>query len=91
MTVYTINCYDETNFHPRFDFFELFETEEIATKRLRRYAKEIKAGKWSHCTFLGWHDADADEVTWLRYSMENLDGTVSMRCLSIEETPVLAK
>lgn len=91
MTVYTINCYNETNSHPRFDFFELFETEELAIKRLQRYAKEIKAGKWYNCTFLEWHDADVDEVTWLRYSRKSHDGPASTMRLCIEECPMVTE
>ena len=91
MTVYTINCYDETNFHPRLDFFDLFQTKEIATNRLRSYAKELKAGKWYNCGFLEWHDEDENDVTWMRYGMKNLDGTVTTFCLSIEERSVLAE
>ena len=91
MTVYAINYYDETDSHPRLNSYDLFKTEEIATNRLRRYAEEIKAGKWYDCAFLEWHDADESEVTWMRYSRKNPDGTASMMCLSIEECPVFTK
>ena len=92
MTVYAINLYDETNSHPRLISYDLFETEEIATNRLRYYAEEINAGRWGDCTFLEWHDADADEVTWLLYSRKNwADGTETKVRITVEECPVFTK
>lgn len=92
--VYAISQTNETTKQCNYQAINLFETEELATEYLHKWEDEIKRGLWDSygaCTFLEWHDADDEEVTWMRFSRKDFNGVENVICFCVEAMPVIAE